>query len=103
MSAAATTSGVGPGYHTFVGRVLERLGDEGAITWAPPGDRPAGSPAPWVGSRQPLAERADVEREHLVQLRRALERAREQGSLRAAGRVRWACFREPASSTMAPC
>ena len=81
VAAAATTSGVGPGYHTFVGRVLERLGDELAITWNPPSDRPAGSPAPWVGSRQPLAERPVVEREHLVQLRRVLEGAREQRRL----------------------
>jgi hypothetical protein len=81
VSASATTSGVGPGYHTFVGRVLERLGEELAIAWTPPSDRRAGSPAPWVGSRQPLADRAVVEREHLVQLRRVLERARDQRGL----------------------
>ena len=83
--AHADTSPVGPGYHTFVARVLERLGAELAIAWsgdAPPvapaveGGRTNTRPGPEAG-RAPLAERAGVERAHLALLGRALGRALE--------------------------
>ena len=33
VGASADTSAVGPGYHTFVGRLLERLGSDVGIEW----------------------------------------------------------------------
>jgi hypothetical protein len=75
----AETAGAGPGYHTFVCRALDRLGEELEITWSRDHDpRQVGTPAPWVGSRQPLADRGVVEKEHLALLGRAVERAADQ-------------------------
>ena len=69
----ADTSSVGPGYHTFVARVLDRLSERLEIAWTREHDpRPGRTAAPWVGARQPLAERAAVEREHLTLLGRVL-------------------------------
>jgi hypothetical protein len=83
INVSADTSGAGPGYHTFVGRVLERLGEDLGVTWSHEQDaRPVGSPAPWVGAKEPLAERAAVEREHLTLLGRVVARA---GDLRGRG------------------
>jgi hypothetical protein len=76
--AAADTSSVGPGYHTFVARLLERLEEELEIVWARDATpRPVGAPAAWVGARTPLAERASVERVHLTLLARTVARALE--------------------------
>ena len=36
VTAEAVTVPTGPGYHTFVARLLERLGDDLAIAWEPP-------------------------------------------------------------------
>ena len=79
VEASADTSNAGPGYHTFVGRVLDRVGDETGVVWSHDHDpRPVGTPAPWIGSKQPLAGRAAVEREHLEVLERQIARACEQ-------------------------
>ena len=102
VSAAATTSGVGPGYHTFVGRVLERLGDELAITWNPPTIAPPARPrrGSAAGSRWPNAPTSSAST--------WCSSAEPWSALASSGAsgcepFRWACFREPASSTMAPC
>ncbi len=76
--ASADTSSVGPGYHTFVGRLLERLEEERGIVWSrEPPPRPVGAPPAWVGAKTPLAERASVERAHLTLLARTVARALE--------------------------
>jgi hypothetical protein len=75
----AETADAGPGYHTFVCRILDRLGEELDIAWSRQHDqRPVGTAAPWIGSREPLADRAVVEKEHLALLGRAVERAGDQ-------------------------
>ena len=78
--AHADTSPVGPGYHTFVARLLERLGAELEIAWSGDGVPAAaarnGSPGV-TGARMPLADRPGVERAHLALLGRALGRALE--------------------------
>jgi hypothetical protein len=105
----AMTVPVGPGYHTYVASLLDRMGDELGITWAklatpPPGTpgRVAASPAPSapdrtdgpVGSEDAPAsidptgafgsgDRHDAERGHLGWLRSALlavRDARRQGA-----------------------
>jgi len=82
VTIAGETSGAGPGYHTFLGRFVERLGDAASILWTlPTGSGASGTTTTWVGSRQPLAERPVVEREHLVGLRDDLMRAIEQRRL----------------------
>lgn len=80
--AYADASPVGPGYHTFVARMLERLGADLGISWS--GDEASATPASeaghraaWAVAQTPLAERPDVERAHLALLGRALGRARE--------------------------
>ena len=46
------------------------------VVWSHDHDpRPVGTPAPWIGSKQPLADRAAVEREHLEVLERLIGRA----------------------------
>lgn len=77
VTAVADTTNVGPGYHTFVCRILERLGHELEVTWTREPD-PNGAPPAWVGSLQPLAERSTVERQHLLALRRTIERSGER-------------------------
>ncbi len=74
--ASADTSNAGPGYHTFVARVLDRLSERFEIAWTREHEpRPVGTAAPWIGARVPLVERAAVEREHLTLLGRVLARA----------------------------
>ena len=79
--ASADTSAVGPGYHTFVGRTLERAGDTQGIDWT--GEIPASAPLPGgTGGATPdataaLRDRPSVERAHLAWLGRLLVRARE--------------------------
>ncbi len=76
--ASADTSSVGPGYHTFVGRLLERLEEGHRIDWSrEPAPRPVGASPAWVGARTPLAERASVERAHVTLLARTVARALE--------------------------
>lgn len=66
VTAAAETTAAGPGYHRFVGRVLERLGIELAVAW----DLAAAS-----GS--PFSDRSAAERDYLAWLGPILGRARE--------------------------
>ncbi len=65
VTVDAETAATGPGYHRFVGRVLERLGSELAIDWTPDG---AGDFA--------FADRAIVERAYLGWLGPTLAQAR---------------------------
>ena len=77
--ATADSSGAGPGYHTFIGRVLERAGDELGVTWSRDHlPRPVGAPAAWVGSKEPLAARADAEKDHIALLGHVVARSAEQ-------------------------
>ena len=96
--ATAMTVPVGPGYHTYVASLLERLGDELSITWAklatpPPGSAgrvavPASTTAEPEASIDPTGafgsgDRHDAERGHLSWLRSALlavRDARRQGA-----------------------
>ncbi len=77
--ATATTTPVGPGYHTYVTGLIHRLGDELGITWSPaPADGEDGGPA---ASSDPTAflasgDRADAERGHLAWLHQAMLAAR---------------------------
>lgn len=74
---SADTLAVGPGYHTFIARVLERLGTSLDIAWS------VGEEQAFPASRAPLARRPDVERAHLAQLARTLRQAhdlRRQGA-----------------------
>ncbi len=86
LVASADTSSVGPGYHTFVGRLLERLEAEHGMVWSrEPAQRPVDAPPAWVGAKTPLAERASVERAHLTLLARTVSRALELRRRGAAG------------------
>jgi hypothetical protein len=81
--ATATTVPVGPGYHTFVVALLDRLADELEISWAKNG--PAGDAASSSDPTGAFASgnRADAERGHLGWLRAALSAihdARRQGA-----------------------
>ena len=84
--ASADTSAVGPGYHTFIGRVLERAGDALDIDWT--GETPAvgegtapkarAEAAAWgPQATAALTDRAGVERAHLAWLGHLLGRARQ--------------------------
>jgi hypothetical protein len=74
VSVAASTSEVGPGYHTYLGRQLVRLGEDLAIAWGAPGE---GEDASATSSETVPGDRADIERRHLVWLRGTLTRIRE--------------------------
>lgn len=71
LTVSAETSAVGPGYHTFLGRLLERLGDALGIAWIAGADSPT--------------DRAAVERAHLAWLGRMLVRAREANAAGVTG------------------
>lgn len=64
VRVAASTAEAGPGYHRFVGRLLERLGVELAIEWTSDGADGA------------FADRPEVERAYLAWLGPTLARAR---------------------------
>jgi hypothetical protein len=70
LRVRATTLATGPGYHTFVYRMLERLSEELGITWTPH-DRDAGTlPAPTSALLAPLSgDRMEAERASLTWLR----------------------------------
>jgi hypothetical protein len=79
VTASADTSSAGPGYHTFVARLLERTGAELGISWLEDVDG-TGADAQAAHPRRdgrPLAERAGVERAHLALLSRTLVRAQD--------------------------
>jgi len=87
VRAWAEVTAVGPGYHTFIARLLERLGATLGIVWledpgaARPADMVAGERARGQ-AREQLLERGDVERAHLESLGQLLGRVLE---LRRAG------------------
>ena len=74
VSAEADTVAVGPGYHRFVGRVIERMGSELAISWNRGGADRGG--APDDAAVLTFADRAVAERAYLGWLGRALVEAR---------------------------
>ena len=84
VTAAAETGVAGPGYHRFVGRVLERLGAELAIDWTD-GDGAAA-----------FADRKGAERLYLGWLGPQLAKARVRVRRGERG-VHWGCRRAPAS------
>ena len=81
VSVTAETEQVGPGYHRFVGRLLERMGTDTAITWSR-GDIDRGDPADETDGTT-FASRAIAERGYLTWLGRSLVAARAG---RSAGR-----------------
>ena len=81
----ATTSPVGPGYHTYVCRLLQRMGDDLAIAWAPTGEVDDESASRDVTGFLHSGERADAERGHLAWLHLAL-RSAEDAHRRGASR-----------------
>ena len=80
VTFAAETEAVGPGYHRFIGRLIERMGTDLAITWNRGGTD--GDDAAADGSAITFADRAVTERAYLGWLGRALLGAR---ATRAAG------------------
>jgi hypothetical protein len=96
----AMTVPVGPGYHTFITSLLERMGDEHGIEWAPLAT-PASVAAGRVAATDPAAadpmssidptgafgsgDRRDAERGHLGWLRSALTAVRDARRQRADG------------------
>ncbi len=86
LAVSAMTVPVGPGYHTFVIRLLERMGEDLAIAWtmpsgASPGVAPSGAETEPVSS-DPTGmlvsrDRRDTERGHLAWLRSALVAVRD--------------------------
>jgi len=84
VRASATTTPVGPGYHTYVGRLLHRLADAVDIEWAPlvvpppsksddPPAEPSVDPTGYFGS----GDRRDAERGHLAWLGSSLAAIRD--------------------------
>jgi hypothetical protein len=85
LTVAAATSPVGPGYHTYVSRLLSRMGDELSIDWAP-----SGAPEDMAASHDTSGfldsgDRAAAERGHLAWLHRALLEARAARQRGASG------------------
>jgi hypothetical protein len=94
VTAAAETAGVGPGYHTFACRVLERLGEEIEIDWTSAAhtegadainddDRAGGHV--FVTTDPSTATRAEVETVQLAALRATLTSALEDRRRGATG------------------
>lgn len=73
VTARAVTTPLGPGYHTFVARLLQRLGEELGIDWRPTAGDAAADPTGYLAS----GDRRDAERGHLGWLGAELVRARE--------------------------
>ena len=73
VTAEADTEPIGPGYHRFVGRVLERMGLDLSIAWATTGERPD-EPEPWAAVT--FGDRAMAERAYLGWLGPTLTAAR---------------------------
>ena len=76
VTIRAETENAGPGYHTFVARLVERLGEAGAIAWTVPESGPAPGPGSEAADA-PAAPRAVVERAHLAWLGTTLAAARQ--------------------------
>ena len=79
VTVVAETEAVGPGYHRFIGRLLERMATDLAVTWDLGGDDDA---PPDEAATITFADRAATERAYLGWLGRALLGAR---AARAAG------------------
>jgi hypothetical protein len=78
VTAVAETGIAGPGYHRFVGRLLERLSAQLAIDWTDGDGATASSGCIWAGSDRSSPWRAP-------------------GSAAASGPCHWACRPGPAS------
>ena len=74
VDAMAVTSAAGPGYHTYVHRLIQRMGTAVEVTWTTP-DGGAGT----TGSTRFVAgaDRTGVEREMLLWLKDALKGVRD--------------------------
>ena len=73
VALTAETETMGPGYHRFIGRLVERLGDDLSITW----DRGQADPGALVDdSGTTFADRVATERGYLGWLGQTLVRAR---------------------------
>jgi hypothetical protein len=82
VSVAAVTVPTGPGYHTFVARLIERLGESMAIEWEPyHGDGARGIDADAFAS----GDRPTAERAYLAWLGATLARARDARRIGAGG------------------
>lgn len=80
VTASAITVPTGPGYHTFVARLLERIGNELAIAWEPSAEADVD---PFLGAGTlTLAsqDRPTAEQAHLAWLHGALDAARVQSA-----------------------
>ena len=83
----AVTAAVGPGYHTFVSRMAQRLGSDVSIAWSdgPPAAPVEGSvslvatPSPFTNghARPAFGDRPTIERAHLARLGTTLAAVRE--------------------------
>lgn len=87
VTATADTAAVGPGYHTFVCRVLERLGEELEVDWTPtePAGDDEGETTEFVTVDPSNATRAEVETLQLATLRATLTSAQESRNRGATG------------------
>jgi hypothetical protein len=85
LTVIAATSPVGPGYHTYLCGLLDRMGEDLDIAWA--GSGAAGDPTASHDTTGFLAsrDRLDAERGHLLWLHRALLQAREARRRGASG------------------
>jgi hypothetical protein len=72
VAVSARLAPVGPGYQTFVGRLIERIGRDHEITWAAAGADGQGSP-----SIATISDRALAEQSYLTWLGAALIGARD--------------------------
>lgn len=73
LTVTAETETAGPGYHTFVARLVERLGTAHAITWLPAAPGGTHDDAGYF----PAGQRSAAERAHLAWLGTALAAARQ--------------------------
>ena len=74
VAVTAATESVGPGYHRFVGRVLERMGADLALTWERGGEE--GPDPSSDATATTFADRPNTERGYLAWLGRSLIHAR---------------------------
>jgi hypothetical protein len=85
LTVAAATSPVGPGYHTYVSRLLHRMGDELSVDWAASGAGDDAAASHDTTGFLESGDRADAERGHLAWLHRALLEARAARQRGASG------------------
>jgi hypothetical protein len=83
VTVAAETEVVGPGYHRFAGRLLERMAIDLAITWDMPGAE--GADPAFESAAVTFADRASTERAYLGWLGRTLLGVRTSRATRGAG------------------